>query len=53
MEEECRKCKSFEPTIYPSRCGDPNKETIMDGVCQKDQQRHDSDDCCDSFEAQN
>ncbi|MGD2094463.1 MAG: hypothetical protein PVH77_05590 [Phycisphaerales bacterium] len=52
MEKECRKCKSFEPTIYPLHCGDPNRETIMDGVCQKDQERNDADDCSDSFEAQ-
>ena len=50
MKEECRNCKSFKPTIYPLHCGDPNRETIMDGICQKDQQRHDADDCCEDFE---
>jgi hypothetical protein len=49
MMKECRKCKSFKPTIYPLHCGDPNRETILDGLCQKDQQRHDSDDCRDNF----
>lgn len=50
MKEECRNCKSFKPTIYPLHCGDPNRETIIDGICQKDQQRHDADDCCNDFE---
>jgi hypothetical protein len=50
MKEECRNCKSFKPTVYPLHCGDPNRETIMDGICQKDQRRHDADDFCDDFE---
>ncbi len=53
MKEECRNCKSFKPTIYPLHCGDPNRETIIDGICQKDQQRHDADDYCDDFEEKN
>ena len=44
MMKECRNCKSFKPTLYPLHCGDPNsRETIMDGICQKDHQRHDTD----------
>jgi len=50
MMKECKNCKSFRPTVYPLHCGDPNRETIIDGLCQKDQQRHDADDCCDKFE---
>jgi len=49
-KEECRNCESFKSTVYPLHCDDPNRETIMDGICQKDQQRHDFDDCCDDFE---
>ena len=41
---------SFEPTVYALRCGDPNRNPIMDGLCQQDQQRHDGDDCCGKFE---
>lgn len=50
MMKECRECKSFKPTVYPLHCGDPSRETIMDGLCKQDKQRHDVDDCCDKFE---
>ena len=50
MEKECKSCKSFEPTAYPLRCGDPNRNPILDGLCKQDNERHDADDCCDKFE---
>jgi len=31
-------------------CGDPNRDTIMDGICQKYQQRHDADGSYDDYE---
>ncbi len=48
--KECKNCKSSKPIIYPLHCGDPNREIIIDGLCQQDQQRHDADDCYDKFE---
>jgi hypothetical protein len=50
MLKEHRICKSFEPIIYPLRCGDPNRNSIIDGLCLQDNDRRDADDCCDKFE---
>ncbi|MBN1806742.1 MAG: hypothetical protein JW837_15950 [Sedimentisphaerales bacterium] len=49
MEKECINCKSFEPTIYLHRCREPNRK-VTDGLCLKDMELHDADDCCDKFE---
>jgi hypothetical protein len=48
--KECRNCKSFKPSIHPLHRGDPNREMILEGLCQKEQQTHDFDDFCDKFE---
>jgi len=55
MKEECRNCKSFKPNSYPLDRGNSTKmeEIPWDGICQKDQQRHDTNDSCDDFEPQN
>ena len=50
MNKECINCKSFEPTSYPLRCGDPNRNPIIDGLCKQDNERHDADDFCDKFQ---
>ena len=39
MKKEFRNWKSFKPNIHPLHCGDLNRETILDGLCQQDQQR--------------